>query len=625
MLRPTGQFWQERVRRVNDYERATFTATITAAYSDAVYDVEISATGARFYDVNNGTAFAFAAGDMVIVARVGGGRGNRHIIIAPAGRGALAPSQPGGGSGGSSGGSESSAEVIAARTSDVYGAKADLDARLEAGDAEVGAARQGYPSLSDRLDAKANLDSPQFTGPPRAEKVEIHDAATYVAHDGAGNLTLTDAAAGTKTLSDLAAGGAGADHNLLSATHPDTVAGAGSAGAIVRGSASGSWEAMPAGAAGQSLRVVRDASSGALQPRWTPSLESICEQMLHQVLSCQLDTKTAVKSPLTYTFTSGADANTGVVQTWSGTWANGSTYRGTNVIGDYFEWAFVGDELVMWSNTAHAPLTMCDRAATVYLNGALHGTWDQTAAASYTIGGLAYGVNVVKSVASHNGGTGADGMYIGELVPNQLPYQGLGVPGDEVEILHVSPWLYVTTIGTGPTDNGAVYPANWFGETITTRLPLSTDYSDDRVPMRNALDPGQPYASDNAGLVRLPIEFPLNVNGVSSGVASSIEPFPRAGLTISLGSGGASRGCRPADHYWHAFARSLDVAVIHLAYTPFIGRIVAAGNGSSLAPEDLVFGIAQGGSVVAETTNRSICRNFSTISVDLFKVPGVLL
>ena len=145
MLKPTGHFWQERVRRVNDYERATFTATVTAVYSDAVYDVEVSATGARFYDVNNGTPYAFSVGDVVVVARLGGGRGNRHCIVAPAGRGNLAVT-PGGGGGGSSGQTQSLSEVVKARSSDIYGAKSDLDARIECVDAEVALARLALPS-----------------------------------------------------------------------------------------------------------------------------------------------------------------------------------------------------------------------------------------------------------------------------------------------------------------------------------------------------------------------------------------------------------------------------------------------------------------------------------------------
>jgi hypothetical protein len=98
MLPPKGDFWIDRYRRQAGYERATFAATVTHVWSDAVYDVQVTATGARFYDVNNGTPYNFVVGDMVIVTRPGGGRGNRHVIIAPAGRGATG--LPAGGTGG---------------------------------------------------------------------------------------------------------------------------------------------------------------------------------------------------------------------------------------------------------------------------------------------------------------------------------------------------------------------------------------------------------------------------------------------------------------------------------------------------------------------------------------------
>jgi len=603
MLRPR-EFHREAIRKITDYERATFTATVTAAYSDAVYDVEVSATGARFYDVNNGTPYAFSVGDVVIVARLGGGRGNRHVIVAPAGRGNLAVTPGGGGGGGSSGQTQSLSEVIKARTSDVYGAKPDLDARIECVDAEVALARHGAANLSAFLDH------------PTVESVTIHDGAKIITFDD-GHLTFTDGITGTRTLSQLAEAGGG-NHGILSPTHPDTAPASLSSGDLLAAGADAKLTRLAAGAAGQVVRVVNGA------PKYTPSLESLCEQMLDLVLTNQLSTKSATTSGVTYSITNGATSNKGVIQSWSGAgWAGYPDSWRTGSIGNSFVFAFVGDALTMWLNTGHTSLIAGDQRATVNVNGAYHGTWNQAADASYTISGLTYGVNVVECIASHGGGIGGDGMWIGEVAPNQLGYQGVGVSGDAVELLYVSPWLYVTTIGTGATDSGAVYPANRFGEAITPRLPLSTNWGNDRVPTRAALDINQGVVTE--GFVRVPVLLGRTTNGIGGGVADAIDSFPRCGLTVALGSGGAARGCRPAGNYWTAFGTALVTAQVHTAFQPMIGRVTATGAGSSLAVGEIVLVTVWGGLTTSAAGNRAVCQNDGNSALDFFVIPSSLL
>jgi hypothetical protein len=596
MLRPR-EFHREAIRKITDYERATFTATVTAVYSDAVYDVEVSASGARFYDVNNGTPYAFSVGDVVIVARLGGGRGNRHVIVAPAGRGNLAPLAPGGGGGGSSGQTETLAEIVAARSSDIYGAKPDLDARIDCVDAEVAAARHGAANLSAFLDN------------PTVESIKIHDAAKVIASDD-GNLTFTDGITGTKTLADLAEVGAG-NHDILSPTHPDTTPASLSAGDLLAAGADAKLTRLAAGAAGHVVRVVNGA------PKYTPSLESICEQMLDLVLTNQLDTKSATKSGVTYKYTNEADANSGTAK-FSGTgWASTSVHYYTSTAGDYFEFAFVGDSIVLWMSTAHLPYLNGTHACSVLLDGAAQSDWNQFSDASYSLGSLSYGVHVVR-LTQKSGEFG-----VGEAVPNQLGYQGLAVSGDAVVLEHISPWLYVTSIGTGPTDNGGIYPANRFGEAILPRLPLSTNYGNDRVPTRPALDIDQGGATP--GFVRTPILVPRTVSGVSGGAADAVDSYPRCGMTVALGSGGATRGCRPAANYWIAFGRDLVTAQIHQTFYPAVGRVTAPGAGSALAVGDLVFVVICSGLTTSVVGNRCICLNDANTAADLFKIPSALL
>jgi len=598
MLKPTGHFWQERVRRVNDYERATFTATVTAAYSDAVYDVEVSATGARFYDVNNGTPYAFSVGDVVIVARLGGGRGNRHCIVAPAGRGNLAVT-PGGGGGGSSGQTQSLSEVVKARSSDIYGAKSDLDARIECVDAEVALARHGAANLSAFLDH------------PTVESVTIHDGAKIITFDD-GHLTFTDGITGTRTLSQLAEAGAG-DHDILSPTHPDTTPASLSSGDLLAAGADAKLTRLAAGAAGHVVRVVNGA------PRYTPSLDSLCEQMLNLVLTNQLTTGNAVQAAVTYQFTNAATANNGIAQ-WSGAgWASSAYDRNTSTAGNYMEIVFVGSQIVLWENTTHLRYGAVGHIASVLLDGVAQSDWNQGqgGSASYTISSLSYGVHVVRVTQK------TDEIRVGEAVITQLPYQGVGVSGDTVVLEYVSPWLYATTIGTAATDGSAYYPANRFGETILPRLPLSTNYGNDRVGTRAILDIDQQVTATQ-GFVRMPLLMGRTNAGVAFGIADAASAYPSCGMTVALGSGGATRGCRPSAAYWLSFGRDLVTAQIHACFQAHIGRVTAVGAGSAVTVGDLVLVITWSGLTTGAIGNRGVCQNSANEAMDLFKIPSAL-
>jgi hypothetical protein len=335
--------------------------------------------------------------------------------------------------------------------------------------------------------------------------------------------------------------------------------------------------------------------------------------MLDLVLRNQLDTKSPIKFYVIYKTTSEADANNGIV-TWSGTWSQTTAKRYTAAGGAYFEFTFIGDQITLWANTAHTPSGTGTH--TVLLDGTSQANWVQPGVGYYQLTGLSYGVHTVRVT---NGGTELD---IGHLIPYQLPYQGLGVAGDVCEVLHYSPWLYATTIGTSTTNNGGAYPAGSYGEAISPRLPLSTNYGNDRVLLRNPLNTG--LAPATWGLVRLPVEFPDT--WVSGGIAYDLGTYPVTGETITLGSGGATRGCRPVQPIVHiAHARDLSSAVIHCTFLPFIARITAIGAGSALSVGQIVFGIAWYGATSAEVRNITPFGNGADYATDFYKIPASLL
>ena len=622
---PSGpQFWQRGIDKRLDYERETFFAVVTAVWSDTTYDVAVGSglsECAQFYDVGNGTPYLYSVGDRVIVGRVSGGRGNRHVILSPAGwSGVVTPSGGGGGGGSTPSGSESLSEVIDARSSDVYGDFAFLDGRLEAGDAEVEAARSSavYGDLSTLDERIEQVDDEVYTARSSQvygdfdtldERLEEGDWEVALARHGEANLS--------EYLDTLSGGGAATFLGLT-----DTPASyAGQSGLFPKVKAT--EDGLEFGEAGGGALSDTDpkeprappqagtAATGSRADHQHPDPQWLCEQMLDKVLCNSLDTKSAVKAQVTYQFGNAATDNNGVA-TWSGTWTSAAGYRQTTVAASYFEFVFVGDGVDLT-----IPATVAGYSGTVLLDGDAHGTWNQATATTYSITGLGYWAHVVRVTKA------GSGTRIGQAKPNQLPYQGLGVSGDQIEALYMQPWLHLCTIGTATTNNSGVYPSSSFGETMLPRLPLSTNYGSDRVLLRDKLN--TQVAPTDRGYVRIPVEFSNTY--VVSGVAYDLGRFPLAGITLTLGSGGATRGCRPTTPFtmhW-VLGRALTTAVIHCSFLVFIGRVTAVGAGSSLSVGEIVLGIAWYGSTSASAENVAGIADGADCAADLYKIPGSLL
>ena len=360
-------------------------------------------------------------------------------------------------------------------------------------------------------------------------------------------------------------------------------------------------------------------------PTWGVSLESICDQMLDLVLTNALTSKTSVQADVTFSLTNAAAANLSVTQRVGAGWdiTGHATYIHTDTIADTIQIVFVGTKLVCWCDTAHNAFPLTDKKCTVALDGVAQTAWNQQTDASYTLSGLSYGVHVVVFTASHAGGAGTDGMLVGEMVVTQYQYQGVGVSGDTVVLEYVSPWLYATTVGTSATDSAGVYPAAIYGETILPRLPASTNMANDRYCTRAALDIDQGAAVSYA-FVRMPITLPFFGSGIAAGAATPYNPYARPGITVALGAGGATRGCRAAGVYWLGYGRALVTTQIHACFQAHIGRVTAIGAGSVLTVGDLVLVITWDGTTATGTANRAFCRLDVDNAVDFFKIPASL-
>ena len=95
-------------------------------------------------------------------------------------------------------------------------------------------------------------------------------------------------------------------------------------------------------------------------------------------------------------------------------------------------------------------------------------------------------------------------------------------------------------------------------------------------------------------------------------------------MTLALGSGGATRGCRPAANYWVGFGTSLVTTQIHTCWQCNIGRVTVPGAGSALTVGDLVPVIAWSGLATAGTGNRAYCSNDANSAMDASS-PSALL
>ncbi|UCH35687.1 MAG: hypothetical protein JSV65_04880 [Armatimonadota bacterium] len=127
-------------------------------------------------------------------------------------------------------------------------------------------------------------------------------------------------------------------------------------------------------------------------------------------------------------------------------------------------------------------------------------------------------------------------------------------------------------------------------------------------------------------MIRLAMEFPYNnrlIDGSSSGYA--IDSWLRPGMGMPLGSGGATRGCRPAASYWLSWGRNLDSAIITQKLVPFLGRVTAVGTGSVLAVGAIVFGISVHDQTTAMTEVRAGAMTWAVCATDLYQIPSVLL
>jgi hypothetical protein len=200
-------------------------------------------------------------------------------------------------------------------------------------------------------------------------------------------------------------------------------------------------------------------------------------------------------------------------------------------------------------------------------------------------------------------------VRLASIVYYTLPYQGVGVSGDAVELVYVPTWFITTSVGTGPTNNGATIPSI-YGDAITPKLPRGTALADTALT-RSSCAQGI-YTLTSNGLMRH--------QWVSSGDFSPMAP----GISITLDATTGTNGRQAhSDRVYNIVGYNMASSIFRLCAIPMIGKVTAVGTGSVLTVGQLVL-VAQSNNysgVASAVQNISIVSSNANNICDFFALP----
>jgi hypothetical protein len=299
-----------------------------------------------------------------------------------------------------------------------------------------------------------------------------------------------------------------------------------------------------------------------------------------------------------------ANGNQGIrTLTTPADWTQSATYESTSTVSPVQSWTCTF-YTTGGTVTLSIPSAAAGNGCSVTMDGASWGSgggtgtniggWAQQTYASYW-GTVSAGVHTVVLT------TTSTGFRIGSIIIPQNPYQGVSVPGDTVELLHVAPYLLVTTMDVGAANNGGALSSLVYGEGVAQRLPCGSSYSS-QTCARDALSVAGwtlGYGTPETGLMRLPI--------LGAGYsATDVRVVPQAGQCIQVVATSAARGrtatTTSANPYTlMPYGPALGNSITHWQGLVGIAVVTATGSGSVLTQGQLVL-IAAGSPVSAATT-----------------------
>jgi len=341
----------------------------------------------------------------------------------------------------------------------------------------------------------------------------------------------------------------------------------------------------------------------------TLNAQWLLEETFEKLLQGTLSTGNATPASVTRVFGNAATDNNGIA-TWSGTWTSTTGFRYTSTIPDYFEATIRTDgtsNIVLdRSATGTAPRVACP----VLLDGASHGTWDQTTQ-TYTMSAIAAGVHTIRVTCGGSGTT----MRIASLQYYQLPNQRVEVPGDVVQILFRPEWLMPVTSGVGNTSNGATHNTAMMGESVLHKLPLGTAVVDGSFA-RDSVAPAGWTLGGSTGIIQVPIMGDIP----GSFARTKIRP----GISLTVSSSDGTRGkLFTASEDASTYGPSMGSAIYRNVILPMIGIVTTAGSGSALGVGEIVLIVtANSGATASAVTLSSMLTSTNTgMAMSIYKIP----
>lgn len=339
--------------------------------------------------------------------------------------------------------------------------------------------------------------------------------------------------------------------------------------------------------------------------------QELMEQTLEELLTGVLSTGDATESTVTYTFGDASTDNNGIAS-WSPSWTSNAGNRSNTLATAYVELTVrtIGThDIVLGCGVTTAGRQFC----AVTLDGVAQTTWNQGANLTYTLSGVGAGPHTIRVTA---GGLGTY-VRLASIVIYQLPYQGVAVPGDALEAVYIPPWMLVTSVGIGPTDNGATINSSYYGETIITKLPRGTALAES-VFARSPVVAGA-ASSGGTGIVRTPI--------VSSRLTTSplARGFLKTGVVFTIQSTAGTRGYTVgADSEFEEYGYTLSATIYRLAVRVMLGKVTATGTGSVLTVGQYVLFVIGVDLLATSSTTGSfggVPGTFTGASADIYVIP----
>ena len=239
----------------------------------------------------------------------------------------------------------------------------------------------------------------------------------------------------------------------------------------------------------------------------------------------------------------------------------------------------------------------------VKLDGNTQTNWTQSSS-TYTFTGVSAGVHtILLTVGSGNVG-------IASIQIPQLPYQGVAVSGDAVQIVYAPEHLIATSVSVGATNNGATI-SSYYGEGVIQKLPLKTA-TDQTYTRSSCIQAGATLSdSTNArGIMRVPIIVGSSASGIGfNGIG---------GLTLTMSTAATRGRLFTASTNFSIAGYDMASSIYCARYIPCVGVVTATGTGSVLSVGQVVL------CIIGETDTGASAETYISsayCSADLFIVP----